>query len=366
MIVDGIRLPLLIIAIVSFALHCAAQRVPEAVRAIAPNDFVELQSKSGCMDACPIYSVRLRADGTVTWNGIQGVETQGPATRHVSPDEASALIQRYRAVWNLRNLPSGGEDAPEVITTLHIGDRQESINGTPDWEIYRAVGLLAGTYNWIRGDPRQQSLDALQIPDSEFAPKPGVTGLMRAVAARQIAEIKRELAAGANVNAQDASGFTALMYASWLSHTEILRILLKSGADASLRSYRGQTAIMAASTGIRFAEENIQMLVAAGADLNAQDHDGNSALMLAAGSAFTLRLPNPEEIAFLIGAGARRNLRNTSELTAADNVTAALSHATEQSLMLEGFNLPNKVERQAALLERREKLRQVRQILLLP
>ena len=133
-----------------------------------------------------------------------------------------------------------------------------------------------------------------------------------------------------------------------------------------MRSYRGQTAIMAASTGIRFAEENIQMLVAAGADLNAQDHDGNSALMLAAGSAFTLRLPNPEEIAFLIGAGARRNLRNTSELTAADNITAALSHATEQSLMLEGFNLPNKVERQAALLERREKLRQVREILLLP
>jgi ankyrin repeat protein len=90
--------------------------------------------------------------------------------------------------------------------------------------------------------------------DNVFAPKPGVTDLMRAASAGDVSGMERELAAGAKVNAQDSSGFTALMFATRAlppraSNRGVLEVLLKAGADPNIRSNRGQTAIMAAIGG---------------------------------------------------------------------------------------------------------------------
>ena len=54
---------------------------------LQPNDFVELQCTS-CFGACPVYTVRIRADGNVSWKGNRGVMVMGPVTASVSPTDA--------------------------------------------------------------------------------------------------------------------------------------------------------------------------------------------------------------------------------------------------------------------------------------
>jgi ankyrin repeat protein len=47
---------------------------------------------------------------------------------------------------------------------------------------------------------------------------------------------------GANVNTTNAMGSTSLIYAATFNRTEIAKMLLVKGADASVKDSRGQTA----------------------------------------------------------------------------------------------------------------------------
>jgi uncharacterized protein len=49
--------------------------------------------------------------------------------------------------------------------------------------------------------------------------------------------------AGADVNAQDSTGFTALMYAALSENQEIVRLLKQAGADSKIANNSGETAI---------------------------------------------------------------------------------------------------------------------------
>lgn len=59
-------------------------------------------------------------------------------------------------------------------------------------------------------------------------------------AARQgdTSAVERLLAAGANVDAQDEGGQTALMAATYGNHRETARVLVEAGADVNLRDQR--------------------------------------------------------------------------------------------------------------------------------
>ncbi len=54
------------------------------------------------------------------------------------------------------------------------------------------------------------------------------------------------LQSGCDVNAQSYSGNTALHSACGRGHIEIVRVLLKNGADSSLKNNHNDTAIMVA------------------------------------------------------------------------------------------------------------------------
>ena len=88
------------------------------------------------------------------------------------------------------------------------------------------------------------------------------------------ADINAAIKAGADVNARDEDGWTALMVAAWKnSNPEVITALLKAGADVHARTESGRTALIIA------AENNtnpgvITALVKAGADINARDEDG--------------------------------------------------------------------------------------------
>jgi serine/threonine-protein phosphatase 6 regulatory ankyrin repeat subunit B len=62
------------------------------------------------------------------------------------------------------------------------------------------------------------------------------------------AEVKRSLEEGADVNAQTKEGYTALMMASVMGHTEIAKLLIEEGADVNAQTKDGWTALMRASS----------------------------------------------------------------------------------------------------------------------
>jgi ankyrin repeat protein len=85
---------------------------------------------------------------------------------------------------------------------------------------------------------------------------------------------------GTNPNLQNTAGQTALMWASYHSHIDMVWLLLDYGADSNLQDKRGQTALMFAS---RLGHTDVvRELLDRGADLNLQTYKyGQTALMFA-------------------------------------------------------------------------------------
>jgi len=87
------------------------------------------------------------------------------------------------------------------------------------------------------------------------------------------------LAAGAEVNAKDEDGWTALMWAARMGSNDIVELLLSKGADVNAKDEDGTTALMYAAASIYEGRvETVQALLSAGADVNAKGNDGRTAL----------------------------------------------------------------------------------------
>ena len=95
--------------------------------------------------------------------------------------------------------------------------------------------------------------------------------------------------AGADVNAVDKNGMTALMKVHYDMNLDRIKILLDSGADVNIRAKNGTTAIlqMAIRSSImlnlhgELSERNpIQALINAGADVNIKNEDGDNVLTI--------------------------------------------------------------------------------------
>ena len=152
-------------------------------------------------------------------------------------------------------------------------------------------------------------------PDDETQPDGEETQdkkLLKAVMENKFDDVKKALDNGADVNAKDIDGWTALIWASENGHTKIVEMLLDKGADVNAISGSSISALHFASnqghidivkmlldkgakvdaktnsrnTALIWASEKghkevVEMLLDKGADVNAKDNDGKTALILA-------------------------------------------------------------------------------------
>ncbi|HZW60855.1 MAG TPA: endopeptidase La [Candidatus Babeliales bacterium] len=95
------------------------------------------------------------------------------------------------------------------------------------------------------------------------------------------AEVEAALQAGAFVDFQDDQGFTAIMQASRLGNTEMVKILLNYKADVNLPNHLNDTPLKWAAYNGHLS--TVKLLMRNGAELEARDVEGNTALMDAAG-----------------------------------------------------------------------------------
>jgi uncharacterized protein len=96
------------------------------------------------------------------------------------------------------------------------------------------------------------------------------------------AKVERLLKGGADVNAQQGDGATALHWAAYRGDAALTRLLLKAGAKPGVANHNGATPLWLAST--RGDAAVIEALVEAGADANEPLPLGRRPLMLAARS----------------------------------------------------------------------------------
>lgn len=90
----------------------------------------------------------------------------------------------------------------------------------------------------------------------------------------------RLIKSGADVNAKNENGRTALMYAAWNNVTDVAKVLIDAGADVNAKGNAGETALMHAAA--RNAVDVAKALIAAKADVNARAEGGGvTALMVA-------------------------------------------------------------------------------------
>ena len=139
-----------------------------------------------------------------------------------------------------------------------------------------------------------------QQPKPPTAKAPDIS-IHEAVGTGNIEAVKKHLAAGTDVNANDG-GWTPLWYAADEGHKEIVELLIAKGADVNAKNKGDVTPLYGAARSGR--KEVAELLIAKGADVNARDDAGRIPLHSAIGG------DHKEIVELLIAKGADVNAKN--------------------------------------------------------
>ncbi|HXC60559.1 MAG TPA: ankyrin repeat domain-containing protein, partial [Steroidobacteraceae bacterium] len=253
-------------------------------------------ARRGCLECARIL---VKAGADVNLTDPEGVSPLLLATLNFSFDTASFLIDQgadvnkwdtwgraplYAAV-DMNTLPTGGRaDRPSLDATTGIAliEKLLKAGANPNMQL-----KLFPPYRSLRDD---RGADALLTV--------GTTPLVRAAKAGDIPAIKLLLAHHANVELPTVNGITPLLaaagngasaldtrgrYKTEDQAVEALQLLLAAGADINARDRNGQTAVHGA---VGWGWNKVIRLLAAGkVDLGAKDARGRTAMDLARGSA---------------------------------------------------------------------------------
>ena len=153
--------------------------------------------------------------------------------------------------------------------------------------------------------------------------------LFQSIRADDRADLRRQLAAAADVNARDNHGNTPLIYASGFGSLEAVRLLLDSGADANARNGLDATGLVWAAADLA----KVQLLLSHGADVHARTRLERTPLMVAAACDGC-----SESVRLLIEKGADVRARDKGGTTAlalaaqagdADSIRLLLAHGAD-------------------------------------
>ena len=133
-------------------------------------------------------------------------------------------------------------------------------------------------------------------PATQRQAAPPADGLRLLAAAGDVKGVKAALTKGANANAQDGKGWTALMYAADKGHALMVPALLRAGADPNLRLADGATALFIAV--VHGHLEIAAALLRAGADASIVGPRDQTPLDMARSLNHSRILVLPEVVAF--------------------------------------------------------------------
>ena len=213
-----------------------------------------------------------------------------------------SIVQRLFDKYKILTEQKRGEEKLKVIEPQKIEapDTREEIQKQPEAQqkgqtkyekLYRTISDEEFVKLCILGDATGVEDAIANGSNVNARNNDGGTPLTRATLNGNTEVVRLLLKYGANVNAKDNSqwialdGNTALDIAAWKGYTNIIDILLKYGANVNARQKDGGTALM--STAIIGHTDVAELLLKHGANVNARDKDGWTALRLAANYRYT-------------------------------------------------------------------------------
>lgn len=159
-----------------------------------------------------------------------------------------------------------------------------------------------------------------------------------------LAEVRKLIAAGSDVNTPEADGTSALLWAAHQSSPELVSVLLQAGADANAANNFGVTPLLEAS---RYGDAaTIKALLDGGANVDAAAREGETPLMAAA------RAGSVDAVKLLIERGADVNAAESLHEQTALMWAAAEGHVAVVGLLLDNGADPNRKARASELTTR--------------
>jgi ankyrin repeat protein len=279
-------------------------------------------------------------------SALQRLLNYGSASYH----EMVKVLVKYKADVNKRDIYSG--DTP-ILSAAYNGNCeavQFLLDNGADLSVCNNAGenalilTVAGWYNEEHTKIIQILLSAGLCVNSR---KSGEVSALMVAADRAsihsdaLAYINLLVAAGADIDAKDISGKTALMRAASMSGPTV-NFLIKAGANIDLQDATGKTAAMFAAVPVpdeKWKSTALKSLIKAGANLAIEDGNGHGALQTYSAEAASL----------LLDAGVVPNAADGANLITRaivqDNLTLALKilEKGEYLIKSDGFNINKKI-----------------------
>jgi ankyrin repeat protein len=290
------------------------------------------------LDWCTLARQLITSGCDVNHANAYGTTALQIAVRNEPPDEANLelariLLEAGAAVdaiegelgWTaLMNAVSNGDiDAVRLLVEAGANVNQAASNGDTPWNLARRWG--------------HPEIAALLEQAGAVEPADVGTDLHRAILWGKTEAVSNLLAHGADANAQDSQGRSALIAA--MTHwgkEEIVRLLLDHGADLHAVGQDGSPLLMdAVQPGPCRSEQRaiVRLLIERGADVSARGYAKISPLIMAAEE------PDEEIVRLLLDAGADVNEADFEGTTALKNAAWMGNNATAALLLERGANV---------------------------
>jgi ankyrin repeat protein len=158
--------------------------------------------------------------------------------------------------------------------------------------------------------------------------------LLEAAEQGKVDDVLALLLKGADANAHNYDGVSALMYASQNGFLDVVKVLVYNGANMNAKPWDGSTALIAAT---RFNHDDIMdYLIQQGADMNSKDKDSCTALFYAAVYGYFI----PADMLIFYGADIKCRARDSSDALIAASFYGATDVA--QLLIRKGADINSK------------------------
>jgi uncharacterized protein DUF6438/ankyrin repeat protein len=212
--------------------------------------------RTACFGTCPEYTITLKGDGTVTYNGRQHVRVTGDRTWTIDPAAVRALAREMEAAGYFAlqdEYTSRMTDHPTTRTSLTIGTRTKKISDYISGP--QTLKDLEQRIDEVSGSKKYVAVDGGAIRDLQKAgwratDADAARWLLAAVQSGDTDVVAALLGAGADARAADEDRVTLVMRAAASGNAETVRLLLAAGGDPTARDRRGRNAADRARDGL--------------------------------------------------------------------------------------------------------------------
>ena len=98
---------------------------------VAGEELVITLERTACFGKCPVYSLKIKGDGTVIYSGVDFVQIRGIQESTIGTDEVNRLVEEFEKAdyFSLKDSYTsfGMSDMPSANTSIIIGGKTKSI-----------------------------------------------------------------------------------------------------------------------------------------------------------------------------------------------------------------------------------------------